>query len=75
MTLQVAWLCVVFWVSNWNCWEKLSNNKRSSGVITGGFGDDFIDCLLNADVLFGKNIPFDTLSYINENNMYAMAKD
>ena len=47
----------------------MSNKKRSSGVITGGFGDDFTDCLLDADDLFGKNIPFDTFSYINSNNI------
>ena len=28
---------------------------------------------LNDDDLFGKNIPFDSFSHINENNMYVMA--
>ena len=41
--------------------------------MAGGSWDDFIGCLLNGDDLFGKNIPFDSFSYINENNMYVMA--
>ena len=73
----VAWIVgsdiISFWVCNWNCWNNLSNQKKSSGVMADGSWDDFIGCLLNDDGIFGKNIPFDTFSYINENNMYTMA--